>query len=162
MTISNIPARPRPTRADPERPPTRATVAVAEVSDAPLDLAAHERAVADRRAGAVVSFQGVVRDHDHGREVTLLEYEGHPSAAAVLREVAAEVAAAPGVFAVVVSHRVGRLEIGDVALVAAVSTGHRAAAFAACARLVDEVKARLPVWKRQVFADGTDEWVNCP
>jgi molybdopterin synthase catalytic subunit len=141
---------------------TSATVAVVEVSDVTLDLAAHERAVTDRRAGAVVSFQGVVRDHDHGREVTLLEYEGHPSAAAVLREVAAEVAAEPGVFAVAVSHRVGRLDIGDVALAAAVSSAHRAAAFAACARLVDEVKARLPVWKRQVFADGTDEWVNCP
>src|SRR5439155_1333179 len=63
---------------------------------------------------------------------------------------------------VAVSHRLGRLNIGDVALVAAVSTAHRAAAFAACARLVDQVKARLPVWKRQVFADGTEEWVNSP
>ena len=138
------------------------TIAFAEIVDRPLDLAAHEAAVADRRAGAVVSFQGVVRDHDHGRRVTLLEYEGHPSATDVLREVAEEIAADPAVFAVAVSHRVGRLEIGDVALIAAVSTAHRAAAFAACARLVDEAKARLPIWKRQVFADGTDEWVNCP
>ena len=138
------------------------TVTLAEVVDRPLDLAAHEAAVADRRAGAVVSFQGVVRDHDHGRGVTLLEYEGHPSAADVLREVAEEIAADPAVYAVAVSHRVGRWQIGDVALVAAVSTAHRAAAFAACARLVDEAKARLPIWKRQVFADGTDEWVNCP
>jgi molybdopterin synthase catalytic subunit len=137
-------------------------VAVAEVQDSPLDLAAHEKAVAGPRAGAVVSFQGVVRDHDHGPGVTLLEYEGHPSAAAVLREVAAEVAADPDVYAVAVSHRIGTLAIGDVALVAAVSTAHRAAAFAACARLVDEVKARLPIWKRQVFTDGTQEWVNCP
>jgi molybdopterin synthase catalytic subunit len=142
--------------------PTRATVAVAAVTEVPLDLVAHERAVADPRAGAVVSFQGVVRDHDGGRAVTLLEYEGHPSAADVLRAVAAEIAADPAVYAVAVSHRVGRLEIGDSALVAAVSTAHRAAAFAACARLVDEVKARLPVWKRQVFSDGTEEWVNCP
>jgi molybdopterin synthase catalytic subunit len=140
----------------------RATVAIAAVLDQPLDLAAHEAAVADPRAGAVVSFQGVVRDHDDGRAVTLLEYEGHPSAPAVLREVADEIAADPAVYAVAVSHRVGVLRIGDVALVAAVSTAHRAAAFAACARLVDEVKARLPVWKRQVFADGTQEWVNCP
>ncbi|NBE82295.1 molybdenum cofactor biosynthesis protein MoaE [Micromonospora rubida] len=132
------------------------------VTEEPLDLAAHEAAVADRRAGAVVSFQGVVRDHDHGHVVTSLEYEGHPSAVAVLREVAAEVAADPDVYAVAVSHRVGPLDIGDVALVVAVSTAHRAAAFAACARLVDEVKARLPIWKRQVFADGTEEWVNCP
>ena len=137
-------------------------VAVAEVLDAPLDLAAHEKAVADPRAGAVVSFQGVVRDHDDGRGVTLLEYEGHPSAAAVLHEVAAEIAADPDVYAVAVSHRVGTLAIGDVALVASVSTAHRAAGFAACARLVDEAKARLPIWKRQVFTDGTEEWVNCP
>lgn len=138
------------------------TVTIAEVSDAHLDLAAHEAAVSDPRAGAVVSFQGVVRDHDHGRGVTLLEYEGHPTAEAVLREVAAEIAADPEVYAVAVSHRIGVLKIGDVALVAAVSTAHRAAAFAACARLVDEVKARLPIWKRQVFADGNEEWVNCP
>ncbi len=137
-------------------------VVLAEVLDTPLDRAAHERAVAERRAGAVVSFQGVVRDHDHGRGVTLLEYEGHPSAEKVLREVADEIAADPDVYAVAVSHRIGTLAIGDVALVAAVSTAHRAAAFAACARLVDEVKARLPIWKRQVFADGTEEWVNCP
>jgi molybdopterin synthase catalytic subunit len=138
------------------------TVKLVEVVDATLDLAAHERAVADPRAGAVVTFQGVVRDHDHGRGVTLLEYEGHPGAAAVLREVADEIAADPDVYAVAVSHRVGTLKIGDVALVAAVSTAHRAAAFAACARLVDEAKARLPIWKHQIFADGTDEWVNCP
>lgn len=141
---------------------TAPTITFGEVTDQPLDLAAHEAAVADRRAGAVVSFQGVVRDHDHGRQVTSLEYEGHPSAAEVLREVAAEIAAEPDVYAVAVSHRVGSLAIGDVALVAAVSTAHRAAAFAACARLVDEVKARLPIWKRQVFTDGTEEWVNCP
>jgi molybdopterin synthase catalytic subunit len=138
------------------------TVALVEVVDATLDLAAHEAAVADPRAGAVVTFQGVVRDHDHGRGVTLLEYEGHPSAAVVLREVADEIAADPAVYAVAVSHRVGTLKVGDVALVAAVSTAHRAAAFAACARLVDEAKARLPIWKHQIFADGTDEWVNCP
>jgi molybdopterin synthase catalytic subunit len=138
------------------------TVTLVEIRDNHLSLADHEAAVADPRAGAVVSFQGVVRDHDHGRGVTQLEYEGHPSAADVLREVAAEIAADPDVYAVAVSHRVGLLKVGDVALVAAVSTAHRAAAFAACSRLVDEAKARLPIWKRQVFSDGTEEWVNCP
>jgi molybdopterin synthase catalytic subunit len=132
------------------------------VTGEPLDVGAHERAVADRRAGAVVSFAGVVRDHDGGRGVTLLEYEGHPSAEAVLREVAEEIAKDPAVYALAVSHRVGVLRVGDVALAAAVATAHRAEAFALCARLVDEVKARLPVWKRQVFADGGEEWVNCP
>jgi molybdopterin synthase catalytic subunit len=146
-------------------PPTtsrRAEVRIVAVSAEPLDVAAHEAAVADRRAGAVVSFLGVVRDHDGGRRVTLLEYEGHSTAQDVLRAVADEVAMDPQVYAVAVSHRVGRLEVGDVALAAAVSTTHRAAAFDACARLVDEVKTRLPVWKRQVFDDGTEEWVNCP
>ncbi len=138
------------------------TVVIAEVSDAPLDVAVHEKAVTAAATGAVVTFCGVVRDHDDGRSVVELEYEGHPSAAAVLAEVAAATATDPAVYAVAVSHRVGALRIGDVALVASVSTAHRAAGFAACARLVDEVKARLPVWKRQVFADGTDEWVNCP
>jgi molybdopterin synthase catalytic subunit len=80
----------------------------------------------------------------------------------VLREVAEEIANGPDVYAVAVSHRIGTLDIGDVALVASVSSAHRAEAFAACARLVDEVKARLPVWKRQVFGDGSDEWVNLP
>lgn len=135
---------------------------IATVTTAPLDLAAHERAVADPGAGAVVSFAGMVRDHDHGRTVIRLEYEAHPSAEAVLKEVAADIAADPEVHGIAVSHRVGALQIGDVALSAAVATAHRAAAFAACARLVDEVKARLPIWKHQIFADGTDEWVNCP
>jgi molybdopterin synthase catalytic subunit len=135
---------------------------IVSVTQTPLDLAVHEQAVAGPAAGAVVSFAGVVRDHDGGRAVTLLEYEAHPDAEAVLKEVAAQVAADPRVMAVAVSHRIGVLRTGEVALAAAVATAHRADAFAACARLVDEVKARLPVWKRQVFADGTEEWVNCP
>jgi molybdopterin synthase catalytic subunit len=138
------------------------TTTLASVTREPLDVVAHERAVADRAAGAVVSFAGVVRDHDGGRGVVELEYEGHPSAGDILAEIVAGIAADPHVHAVAVSHRVGRLEIGDVALAAAVSTAHRAEAFAICARLVDEVKARLPIWKRQVFSDGTEEWVNCP
>ena len=142
---------------------TEATGVVrAEISDQPLDVPAHEAAVADPRAGATVVFCGVVREHDHGRHVVELEYQGHPSAAAVLAEVAAEATAEPSVLALAVSHRIGTLAVGDVALVAAVSTAHRGDAFAVCGRLVDEVKRRLPIWKRQVFADGTDEWVNCP
>jgi molybdopterin synthase catalytic subunit len=133
-----------------------------EVTTELLDVAAHEAAVAHPSAGAVVVFQGAVRDHDHGRGVTKLEYEGHPHALRVLREVAEEIAADPDVLAVAVSHRVGPLEIGDVAIVAAVSTAHRHEAFTLCARLVDEAKARLPIWKRQLFDDGSDEWVNCP
>lgn len=138
------------------------TVVHTTVTTEALSVADHEAMVAHPAAGAVVSFAGVVRDHDGGRSVARLVYEGHPSADAVLAQVAAEIAKDPAVFAVAVSHRIGELGIGDVALAAAVATAHRAEAFAACARLVDEVKARLPIWKHQFFSDGTDEWVNSP
>ena len=145
--------------ADAAREPVFRLVAV---SDQPPDEAAHEAAVAHPRAGARVVFCGVVREHDHGRDVLELEYQGHPSAQDVLAEIAAEFAQDPDVLAIAVSHRVGLLAIGDLALVAAVSTAHRREAFELCGRLVEEVKSRLPIWKRQVFGDGTDEWVNCP
>jgi molybdopterin synthase catalytic subunit len=135
---------------------------IAQVIDAPLSIAEHEDAVADKRAGAVVSFCGVVRDHDGGRSVTELEYVGHPSATDVITEIAREFAARDDVHAVAVSHRVGLLAIGDVALACAVSASHRGQAFTVCAELVDEVKKRLPIWKRQVFTDGAEEWVDCP
>jgi molybdopterin synthase catalytic subunit len=135
---------------------------IARVVDAALSVAEHEDAVADKGAGAVVSFAGVVRDSDSGRGVTELEYVGHPTAQAVLEELAAEFAARPGLTAVAVSHRTGLLGIGDVALACAVSAPHRGEAFTACAELVDEVKKRLPIWKRQVFTDGQEEWVACP
>jgi molybdopterin synthase catalytic subunit len=121
-----------------------------------------EAFVAHSSAGGRVTFCGVVRDHDAGRDVVDLEYEAHPSAADVLSEIVAEFAGEPEVVALAVSHRTGALKPGDIALVAAVATPHRREAFDLCARLVDEVKHRLPIWKRQVFADGTDEWVNCP
>jgi molybdopterin synthase catalytic subunit len=135
---------------------------LARVTEEPLSVAEHEAAVEDKAAGAVVSFAGVVRDHDGGRSVTELEYVGHPTAPELIAEIAAEFAARPDVQAVAVSHRVGLLAIGDVALACAVSAAHRGQAFAACAELVDEVKARLPIWKRQVFTDGAEEWVACP
>ena len=125
-----------------------------------LSVTDHESAVAHPAAGAVVSFAGVVRDHDGGRGVVRLVYEAHPSAEAVLAEVAAEIAKDPLVLGLAVSHRIGELSVGDVALAAAVAAAHRGEAFAICARLVDTVKARLPVWKHQHFTDGTDEWVN--
>jgi molybdopterin synthase catalytic subunit len=134
--------------------------ALARVVDAPLSVAEHEDAVADKAAGAVVSFAGVVRDHDGGRGVTELEYVGHPSAQDVLVELAAEFAARPELHAVAVSHRIGMLGIGDVALACAVSAAHRGEAFAACAELVEIIKARVPIWKRQHFTDGASEWVG--
>jgi molybdopterin synthase catalytic subunit len=136
-------------------------IRLVEVVERSLDATAIEALVADSRAGAVVSFSGNVRDHDHGRSVATLTYEGHPSAEAVLMEVAKEIDARFDLVALAVAHRVGPIAIGEPALVAAVATAHRAEAFAACQALVDLTKERLPVWKHQVFTDGTDEWVNC-
>lgn len=133
----------------------------ARVTEEPIGLTEHEALVADRSAGAVVGFAGVVRDHDHGRAVVRLEYSAHPSAEQTLADVLDEISATAGVRAIAASHRVGPLAVGDAALVVAVAADHRAAAFATCALLVDTIKERLPVWKHQFFADGTDEWVNC-
>lgn len=146
-------------------PDTRQVPAVlrAAVGTEPLDVAEHAALVDGPSSGAVVTFAGVVRDHDHGRGVVALDYEGHPSAGDVITRVAADVAARNrGVTALAVSHRIGPLAIGDVALACAVAAAHRGEAFAACSALVDEVKAALPIWKRQEFTDGTEEWVNCP
>ena len=133
----------------------------ADVTEELISLTVHEDLVAHRGAGAVVGFAGVVRDHDGGREVLRLEYSAHPTAAETLFETLAEVAASvAGVRSLAASHRVGALAVGDAALVVAVAADHRQAAFQTCALLVDAVKERLPVWKHQFFADGTDEWVN--
>ncbi|MGH3968214.1 MAG: molybdenum cofactor biosynthesis protein MoaE [Mycobacterium sp.] len=133
----------------------------AALTDQPILLAEHEDLVSHQAAGGVVGFVGVVRDHDGGRQVLRLEYSAHPSAEQVMADVVAEVAEqSRGVRAIAASHRVGMLRIGEAALVAAVAADHRQAAFETCARLVDTIKARLPVWKHQFFADGTDEWVG--
>jgi molybdopterin synthase catalytic subunit len=114
-------------------------------------------------AGAVISFVGIVRDHDGGRGVVELEYVGHPSASTVLQATAELVAAQhPLVSTLRVAHRVGLLTVGETALTAEVSSAHRAEAFAACSALVEEVKRVLPIWKRQVFTDASEEWVNSP
>lgn len=136
-------------------------IRLVEVTDRPLDLGAIESLVADRRAGGFVSFSGNVRDHDHDRSVASLTYEAHPTAHAVLIEVAQEIDGCFDLIALAVTHRVGGLAIGDRALVAVVASAHRQEAFRACQALVDLTKERLPVWKHQVFDDGTDEWVNC-
>jgi molybdenum cofactor synthesis domain-containing protein len=135
----------------------------AVVTEEALDVEEHARLVSQSAAGAVVTFSGVVRNHDGGRGVQALEYSSHPSAGEVITRVAHQIAKAhPDVLAVAVSHRVGPLTIGDSALACSVAAPHRAAAFAACAALVDEVKLQIPIWKRQEFTDGTEQWVNSP
>lgn len=137
----------------------------ATLTEQPIFLVEHEQLVSHRSAGAIVGFVGAVRDHDGGRRVVRLEYSAHPSAEQILAEVLDDVAAevanqGDGVRALAASHRIGVLHLGDAALVAAVAADHRQAAFATCARLVDTIKERLPVWKHQFFDDGTDEWVG--
>lgn len=130
--------------------------------DTPFDAAEVIAAVEDPGAGGVVSFTGLVRDVDGGRGVIELEYEAHPGAAEALRAVAERVAAdLPGV-AVAAVHRTGLLGVGDVAVVVAASAPHRGAAFQAARRLIDDLKREVPIWKRQVFADGSQEWVGTP
>ena len=129
------------------------------ISDEPLDRAALEAFVTSTADGAVVTFEGVIRDHDHGSGVSALDYEAHPDAEAFLREVCTEIAAESGV-RVAAAHRIGHLVVGDVALIASVAAPHRADAFAACARLVDLIKQRVPIWKRQHLDDGVSEWVG--
>ncbi len=136
-------------------------IRLVQVTEQPLDVRLMQSLAADPAAGALVTFSGDVRGVDHGRQVHSLAYEGHPSAAEVLREVAEQIAAEFDLIGLAVAHRIGELQVSDVALVAVVSTAHRGPAFAACQALVDLTKAKLPVWKHQVFADGTDEWVNC-
>ena len=129
------------------------------ISDQPLDRAALEEFVTSASDGAVVTFEGVIRDHDHGAGVSALDYEAHPDAEAFLREVCSEIAAESGL-RVAAAHRIGHLVVGDVALIASVAAPHRADAFAACARLVDLIKERVPIWKRQHLEDGVSEWVG--
>ncbi len=130
------------------------------VTDVPLDHGQAVAAVQDERAGAVVSFSGVIRDHDGGRWVRSLDYTCHPEAGHVITDVAGSVAQQfPGV-RVWAAHRVGRLGIGDSALEVAVAAAHRKLAFAACEALVDRIKSEVPIWKEQRFTDGSTEWVG--
>ncbi|KQO62762.1 molybdenum cofactor biosynthesis protein MoaE [Curtobacterium sp. Leaf261] len=134
-------------------------VALADVVDRPVTVAELEALVATSADGAVVTFAGVVRDHDGGKGVSALGYEAHPTAGDVIRSVAAAIVAEHPDVRIAVLHRVGDLVIGDVALACAVAAPHRGQAFAACAALVDLVKDEVPIWKHQRFADGSDEWV---
>lgn len=119
-------------------------------------------AVRHPQCGGIALFVGVVRDHDHGEAVTALDYSAHPSAAETLRRVCQEVAGRHGVTRIGAVHRTGHLDVGDTAVVVAVAAPHRGEAFTACRDLIDTLKATVPIWKHQSFADGSDEWVGLP
>ena len=137
-------------------------VRLVDLRDTALDVAEVLAAVADRRAGGVDVFVGNVRDHDHDHDVTGLEYSAHPTALDRLQDVVRRVAEEYDVVAVAAVHRTGSLAIGDAAVVVATAAVHRGEAFAASRALIDELKATVPIWKHQLFADGSDEWVGTP
>lgn len=137
-------------------------IRLVEVRDRPLSVDEVYVSVTDPRSGGVALFVGTVRDHDSGRGVDRLDYSAHPRVSAELEKVAAAVAERHDVVAMSAVHRVGALEIGDIAVVVAVSAAHRGDALTACHALIDELKATVPIWKHQVFADGEEEWVGSP
>lgn len=139
-----------------------ARIVRAEVSAQPLDAAGLTALTDDDRAGAVVTFTGVVRNHDLGQPVDAIDYTSHPQADRIIAEIADDLAGREGVHAICLVHRIGHLEVGDLALVAVVAAEHRSQAFTTTADLVDEVKRRLPIWKKQLFSDGHSEWTGLP
>ncbi len=124
----------------------------------PLDAAALINSARRDTCGAVASFIGAVRNHDGGESVDAIEYSSHPSSPQILREIVSEMRDRPGVHCIVAWHRVGRLEIGDDAMVVAVAAEHRAQAFRAVETIVEDVKAKLPIWKKQELTDGSHNW----
>jgi molybdopterin synthase catalytic subunit len=135
-------------------------IRLVELRDTPLSVDEVLAAVADAGAGGTAMFIGTVRDEDHRRAVTGLGYSAHPQAMDQLRVVMEKIVADYDVRAIAAVHRVGDLTVGDLAVVVAAACPHRDQAFAACRTLIDELKAEVPIWKHQVFADGGSEWVG--
>ncbi|MFM6848350.1 MAG: molybdenum cofactor biosynthesis protein MoaE [Terrabacter sp.] len=155
------------------------TVTLAEIRETPLSVDEVLTSVSSPRAGGICLFIGTVRDHDApaphdgsaggdapaepgDRAVSHLDYSAHPQAAETARALAERLASDGRTVRIAVVHRVGHLEVGDVAVVVGVSAEHRGEAFDVCRRLIDEFKATIPIWKHQQFADGADEWVGLP
>lgn len=137
-------------------------VRLVAISEEPLSVADVLDSLEDPTAGGLVLFVGRVRDHDHGQGVTGLSYSAHPTALDRLEEVCRRVAEEYDVTGVAAVHRVGNLAIGDLAVVVATTAGHRGSSFEASRALIDTLKAEVPIWKHQRFADGSDEWVGSP
>lgn len=134
-----------------------------ELTDAPIDPAARARAMANSSCGALATFEGWVRDHNEGKAVHRLEYEAYASMA--IKEGAGILAGARERFGIVEArcvHRVGALAVGDCAVWVGVVAAHRGEAFAACRHIIDEVKHRVPIWKKEHYTGGDSGWVNCP
>jgi molybdopterin synthase catalytic subunit len=137
-------------------------VRLVDLRESPLDVAEVLDVLGDDESGGLTLFVGRVRNHDHGLEVEGLEYSAHPTALDALRRVCTEVAERHDVHGIAAVHRVGPLEIGDIAVIVATTAAHRGEAFAASRDLIDTLKAEVPIWKHQRFGDGTQEWVGTP
>lgn len=135
-------------------------VRLIDIRDTPLSLDELYAAVTDPRAGGIALFVGTVRNADDGKDVDELGYSSHPTALAHLQAVAERIAAESDIVALAAVHRLGALAIGDIAVIVAVSAGHRAQAFEACRRLIDELKNEVPIWKHQTFSGGDTVWVG--
>jgi molybdopterin synthase catalytic subunit len=142
--------------------PDPSVLRLVDLRETPLDVDEVVAALDDEGSGGLTLFVGRVRDHDHGLGVLGLEYSAHPSALDTLRQVCRDVAEQYDVRAVAAVHRVGRLAIGDVAVIVATTSAHRGTSFDASRALIDSLKATVPIWKHQQFADGSDEWVGTP
>lgn len=137
-------------------------VRLAEVRATPLSVIEVLDALDHPAAGGVDLFVGRVRNHDGGQGVGSLEYVAHPTALEALRDVCAEVVAEFEIEALAVVHRTGALAVGDLAVVLGTAAAHRGVAFDATRALIDRLKARVPIWKHQHYADGSDSWVGTP
>jgi molybdopterin synthase catalytic subunit len=132
------------------------------LSAEPFDTTALQRLLTDQRAGACVTFEGWVRDHNEGQPVDSLEYEAYaPLAEKEGERILAEAQGRFPIFAALCMHRVGHLKLGDMAIWVGVSAAHRGAAFDACRYIIDEAKARVPIWKKEHYSSGTTAWINC-
>jgi molybdopterin synthase catalytic subunit len=137
-------------------------VRLVDLRETPLDVAEVVAAMGDDASGGLTIFVGRVRDHDNGLAVRVLDYSAHPTALQVLRRVCEEIAAQHDVAAVAAVHRVGALAVGDVSVIVATATAHRGTSFEASRALIDTLKSQVPIWKHQLFADGSEEWVGTP
>ncbi|MGC8639713.1 MAG: molybdenum cofactor biosynthesis protein MoaE [Isosphaeraceae bacterium] len=132
-----------------------------EITEAPIDHAALTERVRSNQAGAVCTFLGTVREMTGTRQTLLLEYEAYPEMALKkLTDLEQEARARWPIIELAVVHRVGQLDLGEISVVIAVSCPHRHEAFEACRWLIDTLKEVVPIWKREIWADGTEEWVH--
>ena len=132
------------------------------VSKTAIDVSAAKKSVADDSCGALVVFEGWIRDHNEGQQVKRLEYEVYrPLAEKEGARIIEEAVQRFGVSHALCIHREGLLELGEVAVLVCVSSPHRGEAFDACRYIIDQTKVRLPIWKKEHYVSGVSEWVNC-